>query len=163
MNEDDARKAPGLVRSLKWARRVAGWCGILAVIDLTAMWVLLKATARTGQHGSSGLDATLNALLARCAVVGLVFVAIFFVSGVVAIVQQTRLRNVLQAAKGMLCPGCGYDLTGVEAGCCPECGRKYHGTTVASEWKDEYATALPPWSPLDTPADGGGGQDKDRT
>ncbi len=162
MNEDDARKAPGLVRSLKWAKRVAGGCALLAFWDWMAILVLSKVMPRTSHRGWGSLDGILALVLAACIALGVALLAILLVSGVVAMIQQTRLRNLLQAAKGMLCPGCGYDLTGVESGCCPECGRKYHGTTVAAEWKDEYATALPPWSPLDPPLDGGREQDEKR-
>jgi hypothetical protein len=162
MNEDQARKAPGLARSLKWARRVAAGCVVLAFLDWIFISILVKVIPGTAQRGVGGRDRTLEHTLAFCIALAVALIAILLVSGVVAIVQQTRLRNLLQATKGMLCPGCGYDLTGVGSGRCPECGRKYHGATVASEWKDEYATALPPWSPLDTSADGGVGQDKDR-
>jgi hypothetical protein len=162
MNEDDARKAPGLVRSLKWAKRVAAGCVVLAFLDWSFIAILSKTIPGAAQYGLGRRDRTLEYTLAFCIAVGVALIAVLLVSGMVAIFQQTRLRSLLQAAKGMLCPGCGYDLTGVESGCCPECGRKYYGTTVASEWKDEYATALPPWSPLDPPLDGGGGQDERR-
>jgi hypothetical protein len=162
MNEDDARKAPGLVRSLKWARRVAGWSGLFAFWDWMVILFLSQVMSHTSHHGRGSLDAILAVIVAVCVALGVALLAILLVSGMVAIVQQTRLRNLLRAANGMLCPGCGYDLTGVGSGRCPECGRKYQGTTVVSEWKDEYATALPPWSPLDAPSDGGGGQDKER-
>ena len=143
MNEESARRVPGLARSLRWAKRVAAGCMLALFVD----WVIGSIVVRLAPRGHT--HKTLDVMIAGTLTLGVALLVVTLVSGLVAIILQTRLRHILQEAKGMLCPGCGYNLSGVISGLCPECGREYHGATVAAEWQDEYATALPPWSPLD--------------
>jgi hypothetical protein len=66
---------------------------------------------------------------------------LFWIALVVGLTAKQRLRTLLHANTGLLCPGCGYHLLGVSGGRCPECGRAWGG--VSKEWRDEYCVALP--------------------
>ena len=158
MNEDEARRVPGFARALRFAKAAGAVLFGLLLFDLGAMYLafMMRPERRAARD-------PLDSVIAATTVGAFVLTALIVVSLVFGLVQQARLRNALQAARGLLCPGCGYNLAGVEADRCPECGRKFKGSSVVSEWRDEYATALPPWSPVDpAPQDDASSETEDR-
>lgn len=58
----------------------------------------------------------------------LVYVVLCLVVGTVAL----RRRKHLEWFFGHGCPGCGYDMRGLEGGTCPECGK---GTSIKPRWR----------------------------
>lgn len=140
MSEQSASQAPMLMRWLRRAKAMMAVSFTLALI-LGFSAALVARAIPNNSSPSRSLEAAFAWLFFLVVLLGGTCVA----SLVAALVVQTRLRGILQAAQGMLCPGCGYNLTGVESGECPECGRPYDRRGVTREWRDEYATALPPW------------------
>jgi hypothetical protein len=141
MNDEDTRRVPKLARSLKRAKRLAAICLCFLAADWLVVGVISKASRPRGYSHPKWFDSVLIGAFA----VGIWGLLLLGVAIAWALVAQTRLRTLLQAAQGMLCPRCGYDLHGVTSGLCPECGREYDSAGVSREWRDEYATALPPW------------------
>lgn len=54
---------------------------------------------------------------------------------VVPAIGQARLRRRLIETESQLCTRCGYDLRGVPAGPCPECGRFFSAEGNEWEWR----------------------------
>lgn len=45
----------------------------------------------------------------------------------------------------LYCDQCGYDLTGLNESCCPECGTWFDRATLAAKLERATAHAMPPW------------------
>ena len=51
-------------------------------------------------------------------------------------IRGTSLRRSVQRAEGLVCPDCGFNLSGSpHQGVCPECGVAYDADTVLDAWR----------------------------
>lgn len=56
--------------------------------------------------------------------------------------MEASLRCRLRAARGALCPGCGYALNAIIGGTCPECGEWTFPDSARQAWHE----AIGPWT-----------------
>lgn len=93
---------------------------VLVGLVLTGWW--------WGQPGRPGLD---------WVVVGTLPPVALFAGALVGRLRLARLKRTVDRTRGLVCPDCGFDLSGSpEIGPCPECGIVHDVANVTRAWRD---------------------------
>ena len=134
MTDRRATAVPGLLRTIRLYSRVTHVCFIVMVVLLVPFALLNLA------RQDADLPPTLLTVLFM-SWTGVMAIACFLslFAHARAFIARHHIRSILQAYNGMLCPGCGYDLSGVLDPKCPECARPWLGPQ--KEWQTKFVAS----------------------
>ena len=138
MSDRRATAVPGLLRTIRLYSRVTHVCFIVMVV-LLVPFALLNLTKQYPEI-LTDLSPTLFTVLVM-SWMGVMAIACFLslFARARAFIARHHIRSILQAYNGMLCPGCGYDLSGVLDPKCPECARPWLGPE--KEWQTKFVAS----------------------